>query len=193
VSTQFEDAYDAVVTWCKSQGIEVQQRSLSSEKAGEFNGVRVVMNGDYDTEQRLYYLTHAVGSIVLWSQDVSAVQRMFDELREAKKTKGADSQRLQQAIERYRAFEIESSELAVWLFEALGHSTVIVSYTNFMRADLEAMTEFHRTGRAPVWRDFFDAWNADVANGRRTVDFFTPKPILPFRPVEIQNQEILQR
>jgi hypothetical protein len=193
MTSQFECVYPDVEHWCQAHGIELQQRSLSPEKAGEFNGLRVVMNLDYDLEQRLYYLMHAVGSIILWSRTVSAVQQVFDELRDAKETKETDSHRLQQAIERFRAFESESSELAVWLFGDLGHAGVIRSYTNFMRADLEAITEFHRTGRAPIWRVFFEAWNADVAAGRRRVDSFSPKPIPPFRPVEIENQEILQR
>jgi len=46
-----------------------------------------------------------------------------------------------------------------------------------MRADLEAMTEFHRTGRAPVWHDFFSRWTADVAAGRRYLEPFQVQPI----------------
>jgi hypothetical protein len=62
-----------------------------------------------------------------------------------------------------------------------------------MRADLEALTEYHRTGKAPVWRDFFALWNADVASGRRVVTPYTPKPLPAFTPVAIERQEILQK
>jgi hypothetical protein len=117
---------------------------------------------------------------------------MFDALRMAKKAKDADPSRLEQAIERYRAFEIESSEFAVWLLADLGCLEVVPSYTNFMRADLEALTEFHRGGQAPVWRDFFARWNEEVAYGRREVLAFRPKPVPPFRPVQFEKQEILQ-
>jgi hypothetical protein len=44
------------------------------------------------------------------------------------------------------------------------------------------MTEFHHTGEAPVWHDFFKAWDADVAAGRRKVEAFAAKPIPLFRP-----------
>jgi hypothetical protein len=74
----------------------------------------------------------------------------------------------------------------------ISHSDVIPSYTNFMRADLEALTEFHHTGKAPVWREFFARWNAEVARGDRRVPPFEPKPVPPFQPVRTERQEILQ-
>jgi hypothetical protein len=116
---------------------------------------------------------------------------MFDELRDAKKAR-ADPARLERAIAAYRDFETESSEFAVWLLGELGHAGAVPSYTNFMRADLEALTAFHRTGVAPAWRDFFACWNEDVAAGRRDVEPFRPKPLPPFTAVPIERQEILQ-
>ncbi len=92
----------------------------------------------------------------------------------------------------FRAFETESSEFAVWLLAELGHGDVIPSYTNFMRADLEALTEFHRTGKAPVWRDFFARWNEETADGRRLVLPYQAKQVPPFDPVRIEKQEVLQ-
>jgi hypothetical protein len=62
-----------------------------------------------------------------------------------------------------------------------------------MRADLEALTAFHRTGQAPVWREFFARRTEEVAAGRREVPTFRPKPIPPFTPLEIECQEILQK
>ncbi len=120
-------------------------------------------------------------------------KRTFDELRAAKGEKETDPARLERAIERYRAFEIESSEFAVWIFLAHDHPEVMPPYTNFMRADLEALTEFHRSGRAPVWRDFLTRWNEQVASGETEVLPFHPKPIPTFTPRHIDNQEILQQ
>ena len=55
------------------------------------------------------------------------------------------------------------------------------------------LTVFHRTGQAPVWRDFFAQWNNDVAAGHREVVSFNPKEIPPFKPRTIEKQEILQK
>jgi hypothetical protein len=151
------------------------------------------MNCEYGVEERLYYLIHALGSVVLWSLDKASVAQTFDELRDAKSEKADDPARFEAAIARYRDFEVEASELAVWLFEHLDQRDNVPSYTNFMRADLEAMTEFHRTSEAPVWSEFFGGWNHEVASGRRQVLAFDPKPIRPFQPVPIERQEILQR
>jgi hypothetical protein len=188
-----ENAIHAVIAWCEVHGIRVLESSLPADKAGEFTGLLVVMNRDYEPEQRLFYLTHAIGSIVLWSRNRDAVRQMFDELRDAKANRNQSPTRLKQAIERYRAFEIESSELAVQLLHECGCSDRIPSYTNFMRADLEAMTEFHRVGRAPDWRQFFEKWNQDIAAGHRRVEPFPAQPIPKFQPVEFEKQEILQR
>jgi hypothetical protein len=118
---------------------------------------------------------------------------MFDELRAAKKERDTDSAGFERAIERYRAFEIESSEFAVWLLAELGNADVIASYTNFMRADLESLTQFHHTGEAPVWREFFARWNDEVAQRPRQVPPFAPKPIPSFVPRRVEKQEILQK
>jgi hypothetical protein len=131
-------------------------------------------------------------SIVRWSLSKPRVQSMFDNLRVAKKDPG-DKHRLERAIDAYRAFEIESSEFAVALLSEVGEREVIPFYTNFMRADLEALTEYHRTGQAPIWRDFFDTWNENVAANRQIVAPFPPKPIPSFKPTTIETQEIIQK
>lgn len=188
----FDRVYRDVESWAQAHGIRIRHDTLKREKVGAFDGLSATMNSEYGTEERTYYLAHALGSIVRWSLSQPAVQEMFDELREAKKNRGPEPERLERAIERYRAFEVESSQFAVWLLGELGHSNAIFSYTNFMRADLEALSEFHRRGRAPVWRDFFSRWNEEVASGRRRVEPYRPKAIPPFSPMRIENQEILQ-
>ena len=183
--------YQDVRQWALDHGIRVTERSLDAGKAGEFTGIAVTMNVSYSTVEQAYYLVHSLGSIVRWSLSHDDVQAMFDELRAAKKEK--QRVRLESAIERYRAFEIESSEFAVWLLAHVGHKDSVPSYSNFMRADLEALTVFHRTGHAPVWKDFFAQWNQEVAVGYRQVNPFSPKEIPPFEPHSIENQEILQK
>jgi hypothetical protein len=189
----FESIYDDVRGWAEDHHVRVTERTMPRNRAGEFDGLAVVLNSIYEPEERLYYLIHAIGSIVRWSFNKSDVLAMFDELDVAKKNKQADSKRLDQALDRYRGFESESSAFAMWLFAQLGHFDAIPPYTNFMRADLESMTEFHRNGQAPVWRDFFARWNEDVACGRRKVTPFHSKTIPPFRPVQIEKQEVLQQ
>ena len=186
----FQKMYKNVRGWAGAHGIRVGLSLLPAGKAGEFDGLSATMNSEYEPEEVVYYLTHALGSIVRWSLSRPEVQKMFDEMRAAKK--GDERNRLEQAIKAYRAFEEESSEFAVWLLAELGHTGVVPSYTNFMRADLQALTEFHRNGRAAVWREFFARWNEDVTAGRKQGLSFRPKPIPPFEPVLIEKQEILQ-
>ena len=192
MTAAFQHLYENIGAWAGAHGIRAGERRMAPGKAGEFDGLSVTMNGDYDAEPRSYFLIHALGSIVRWSLSKATVQQMFDELRGAKKNKAADPNRLERAIVSYRAFETESSEFAVWLLTELGHARAVPSYTNFMRADLEALTEFHRHDRVPVWRDFFARWNEEVEAGRRQVLPFSPKPVPPFTPTPIENQEILQ-
>jgi len=193
MTAAFDNLYRHVCEWAEAHGIAVEDRRLKANKAGEFDGRSAVMNSEFTSEERAYYLAHALGSMVRWSLSQPVVQAMFDELRDAKKQKEKDPGRLARAIDRYRGFEIESSQFAVGLLEELGHSEVVESYTNFMRADLEALTQFHRTGRAPVWKDFFALWNEQVAYGRLEVEPFEPKPIPAFTPRCIERQEILQK
>jgi hypothetical protein len=189
----FQQVIEALHRWCQGHDIQFEERSLPSQQAGEFTGPAIVMNRDFPAEDRLYYLVHALGSIVRWSLSRDDVQRMFDELRDAKEQKDAEPERFERAVAAYRAFETESSEFAVWLLREVGHPETIDSYTRFMRADLESMTQFHRTGHAPKWGEFFRQWCADVAAGRRRVEPYQPKPIPPFQPVTTEWQEILQR
>ncbi len=183
---------DDVRAAAEARGVRVRQRPLGPGKVGAFDGLSVTLASGHAAEELAYYLAHALGSIVRWSLSRATVQALFDELRAAKEDR-ADAGRLERAIEAYRAFETESSEFAVWLLNDLGHGGWVPSYTSFLRADLEALTEFHRTGRAPVWRDFFARWNEEVAGGRWQVPPFQPTPISAFTPVVIETQEIVQK
>lgn len=192
MSLDFEQLYEELRQWAGSRGIEVRDETLRADQAGVFDGVTFRMNRDYPIDERVYYLIHALGSIVRRSLSPDAVQAMFDDLRDAKPSKDSTPDRLDRAIEQYRLFEIESSEFAVELLRELGYPDVIDAYTNFMSADLDALTEFHRTGHAPVWREFFAQWNEDVTAGRRHVIPYAPKVIPAFTPTRMETQEILQ-
>lgn len=186
---QLESAIECFAATC---GIHVSHGELPPGTVGEFTGTTVTMNSTYPVDERVYYLVHALGSIVLWSLDRQAVQRMFDQLRAAKEHKDRDPAELERRIRAFRDFETESSELGASMLSELGFPEAVGSYTNFMRADLESITQFHRTGTAPVWREFFARWNDDVAAGRRTVEPYTPRPVPGFQAVPIERQEILQ-
>lgn len=187
----FDDLYATIKARAESYGIRVAEEPQEEDVPGRFDGVSATMNPRYDREQRCYYLVHALGSMVEWGLRHRQVQALFDELRSAKEDR-RDRERLDRAIEAYRAFEVKSSEYAVWLLAELGHAADIPAYTNFARADLEAMTLSHRTGELPRWPDFFAAWNREVARGERTVEPYRPRPVPPFRPAKIKTQEIVQ-
>jgi hypothetical protein len=189
----FHLIYDAICAWAENRGISVRHAVLDAKKAGEFDGLSATMNSSFSAEEQTYYLVHGLGSIVCWSLQLAQLHEMFEELRAAKNTRHENPSRLEAAIQRYRAFEIESSEFAVWLLAELGNVEAIPAYTNFMRADLEALTHFHRLGVAPVWRDFFAKWNEETRLGLRTVEPYRSKPIPEFKPILIEKQEILQK
>ena len=55
------------------------------------------------------------------------------------------------------------------------------------------MTEFHTSGNAPVWREFFNRWNKEVRIGERNVAPFRDREAPNFHAVSIEKQEILQQ
>ncbi len=187
----FDDLYRGLRRWATDHGVCPDERPLPAGKAGDFDGLSITMNHDYSAEDKSYYFAHALGSIALWCVDPT-VQAIFDGLRSAKASKTSNPAGLEMAIDRFRGFEIESSQLAVWLLEQVGFRDAVPSYTNFMRADLESITQYHRTGNAPVWRTFFARWNEEARAGQRRVELFHPQEIPQFSPRSIERQEILQ-
>jgi hypothetical protein len=78
------------------------------------------------------------------------------------------------------------------MLEQIGHRRAIRPYTIFFRADLAAMTIFHRTGHSPRWPEFYAQWKRRARSGDVWVEPFTPKPFSRFQPVRIEKQEVLQ-
>ena len=48
-------------------GITVIQADLDDEVPGEFDGLTITLNRDYDPIERTFYLAHSIGSIAEWS------------------------------------------------------------------------------------------------------------------------------
>ena len=185
----FRKAYEDLERYVTAYGVRIGIRDMDVEKPGEFDGLTITINPKHDREALCYYLAHSFGSIYQWSTDYERARKVFDELRDAKKGGGPA---FEKALENWRFFEQSSSNHAVWVLRDAGWAALIEPYTVFFRADLEAMTIFHRTGKEPRWPDFFAEWKARVASGEIVVEPFTPRPVEPFQPVRIQKQEVLQ-
>ena len=183
------DVFTDLVRFVGSHGIEIREKDMDVEKPGEFDGPTITVNPQHDREALGFYLAHSFGSIYQWSTDFERAQKVFNVLRDAKC--GAASV-FETALEDWRQFEATSSDHAVWVLGEIGHPDAIDGYTVFFRADIEAMTVFHRTGKEPRWPEFFTDWKEKVARGEIRIVPFTPKPVERFRPLKIAKQEVVQ-
>ena len=172
-----------------SSGVQVRLREMDLEKPGEFDGPTITINPAHDRQACCYYLAHSFGSIYQWSTDFEHARKVFGEIRD---TKRGPQGGFEAALQRWRRFEEVSSDHAVWVLAATGHEDTIDAYTVIFRADIEAMSIFHRTGKEPRWPDFLAEWRERVAKGEIRVDPFRPKPVSRFQPVRIEKQEVLQ-
>ncbi len=191
VASETGGLFDDLKRYVSSHGIRIQARKMDVDKPGEFDGPSITLNPVHDREALCFYLVHSFGSIFQWSTDCHQAQKVFAGLRDAKRGKTAGP-RFEEALEEWRLFEQNSSDHAVWVLGEIGHSEAIEAYTTFFRADIEAMTIFHRTGKEPRWPDFFADWKRKVASGEIRIEPFRPKPVSRFRPVRIEKQEVLQ-
>jgi hypothetical protein len=172
--------------------VRVRLKDLDIETPGEFDGPTITINPRHDRPAAAYYLAHAFGSIVQWSTDFECAKKVFDDLRDVKKRRRKSQDAFEDAVLRWRKFEQISSEYAVWTLKESRHSLNIEPYTVFFRADIEAMTIFHRTGKAPEWPEFFGEWKRQVERGLIQPEPFAPRRVPPFTPVKIEKQEVLQ-
>ena len=188
----FEKLFASLAARIRSYGIAINLERIEIETAGKFDGLSITINPDHDLEARCYYLAHSFGSIVEWSLEYEAAKHVFGELRAAKKSRDTQPERFEHALDRFCAFENVASEYAVWLLADIGYPDVVCRYTEFFRADLDSMRIYHREGTAPPWPAFFVDWKESVARGDRKVTRFTPRPVPPFTPVLIREQEVVQ-
>lgn len=184
--------YSRLKEWAAAQGITVTEAPLEMETPAKFDGPSIVLHRGYDLPTRCFYLLHSLGSVVAWSVAPNDAQQVYDELRAAKAAKAKQPARLERALKGFYAFEDVVSQYAVWLLDEIGHADLIRAYTEFARADMEAMLQFHRSGIAPQWSAFFADWQAKIARGEQPLHPFEPKPIPSFQPVPIQPQEVVQ-
>jgi hypothetical protein len=180
----------AVEQYVQSHGVNVKPVRLDAATPARFDGTSIELNDALAAAEAAYYLLHSFGSIVGWSVDHAATRRMFDDLRDAKHRRRDNAAAFEAALERFRMFETTSSEFGAGVLASLGQHTEISDYSEFFRADLEAITIFHRAGALPVWEDFLAAWRADVAEGRRKRSPFQPRPIPRFTPQQIERQDV---
>ncbi len=184
--------YERLTARIEALGVRVFARPLGFETTGVFDGLSITTSTSYDLETRCHNIAHSLGHIAQWSLDYAHQQRLYDDLHAAKANRLADPAALERALRRFRAYEEEASQYAVWLLTDCGCPDALPAFTNFARADIEAIVGFHRDGVAPIWHEFFTRWNAEVAGGQRRLPSFEPKPIPPFTPAWIEPQEVIQ-
>jgi hypothetical protein len=184
--------FDDLRSFIESFGLSVRLQDLDIETPGEFDGPTITINPGHDRTAAAYYLAHAFGSIVQWSTDFENAKKVFDDLRDVKKRGQKSPDAFEEAVLRWRKFEQTSSEYAVWTIEESSHTLAIEPYTIFFRADIEAMTVFHRTDKAPEWPEFFGEWKRQVERGQILPEPFPPRRVPPFTPVKIEKQEVVQ-
>jgi hypothetical protein len=173
-----------------SYGVRVLARALPRETPVIFDGPTVTIDPGYDSESQSYYLAHALGSVFQWSTAAAATRAVFDELHAAEDARG--SERFEHAAAAHLAFEERSSGHGVWLLADLGHDRAVREYTTFFRADMAAIGEYHRTGTAPVWQEFYPAWKEKVAREGIELPPFEPRPVPPFRAIPIPKQKVFR-
>ena len=90
----FDKTFDVLRDWCEAHDIRVRMQRFQVGKAGEFDGLSIVMNPAFESEELVYYLAHGIGSIVRRSLTPDAIQRLFNELRDAKQQKETEPLRV---------------------------------------------------------------------------------------------------
>jgi hypothetical protein len=188
----FDDVERDARGYGHDRGIALSYAALPLDTPAEFDGVSITINRRQPLEWRAHYLVHSIGSIVGWCLDAAGVAAMYHELRDAKSVKDRDPGRLAQAVSAFQDFEERVSRFSVQLLIDLGHGWAVPAFTLFFRADLDAMTRYHREGRAPRWPEHLAAWQRDVLSGSRAVDPFPPVPIPPFRVARFEKQQVKQ-
>src|SRR5215212_8443174 len=105
VVSRFENLFHDLQRFIAAYGVRVPLRTMDIEKPGEFDGLSITINPSHHAEARSYYLVHAFGSIVQWSTDFERAEKVFDEVRSAKRARGQDPDRFERALKTYRGFE----------------------------------------------------------------------------------------
>jgi hypothetical protein len=187
-----EATFSRLEAYVRSRGISVQWHHMTPDTPAVFDGLSITLDKGHDLTELGCYLVHSFGSIAGWCLDTERVKQLFEELRAAKDVKEAEPARFEQALATFRRFEEASSEFAVGVLDSTGNGALKDGVSEFFRADLEAITLFHRTGTLPVWSEFLSAWRRDIVEGRRPRRPFQARTAPPFTPVRIERQEVKQ-
>src|SRR5205807_2470173 len=67
MAVDFGQVYQDVRTWAEAHGIQIREQKLPVGKAGEIDGMSATMNSTYSSEEHIYYLAHALRSMVRWA------------------------------------------------------------------------------------------------------------------------------
>src|SRR5436190_18228386 len=180
MGTSATDFFVDLRRFVESYGVQVRLQPMPIEKPGKFDGLSITLNPRHDVVAAAFYLAHSFGSVAQWSLDFAGSEKVFENLREAKKRRRQAPVVFEAALARYRTFEHTSSEHAVWTLAEAGHPGAIEPYTIFFRAGIEAMTIFHRTGKAPNWPRFYTRWKRGVERGEIRAVPFIPRPVPRF-------------
>lgn len=176
----------------EGSGVRVTCQKLGPETTGVFDGLSITTNSDCDLETQCHNMGHAFGHIVQWSIAGARCRQLYETLYSAKDCKREDPPALERALDLFRLYEEEASGYAAWLLSDTGNTAALASFTPFARADIEAIVSYHRDGVAPIWSEFFEAWQARAARGEIAVVEFVPQRIPPFAPRSIEPQEVIQ-
>jgi hypothetical protein len=185
--------YDRLRARIEAAGVAVRARHLAPDTTGVFDGLSITTNSAFDLATRCHNVAHSFGHIAQWSMDTPRFRQLYEDLNAAKANKAADPEALRRALGHFREYEEEASQYAAWLMRETGSADALPDFTNFARADIEAIVAFHRDGAAPVWHTFFADWNARLARGEFRLREFEPKPVRAFTPVPIPIQEVIQQ
>jgi len=170
----------------------VKSQKLGPQTTGVFDGLSITTNSECDLETQCHNMGHAFGHIVQWSLHGPRFQALYERLYAAKERQHKDPAALERALLAFREYEEEASEYAAWLLKETANGAALAAFTPFARADIEAIVSFHREGTAPVWNEFFAAWQARAARGEIEVRDFVRRPIPPFTPRHIAPQEVIR-
>jgi hypothetical protein len=187
-----ETTFSRLRAYVESRGIALEWRRLPPDTPAVFDGLSIVLKEGHDRTELGCYLVHSFGSITGWCLETGRVKQLFEELRAAKDVKDTEPARFEQALATFRRFEEASAEFALGVLDSTGNGALKDDVSEFFRADLEAITLFHRTGALPVWPDFLSAWRRDVSEGRRPRRPFQARIAPPFTPIQIERQEVKQ-
>ena len=185
--------YERLKSRIETFGVAVAAAEMKPDTTGVFDGLSITTNTAYDLETRCHNIAHSFGHIAQWSLDYPRFQALYDALYAAKANKATDLRSLEEALQHFRDYEEEASKYATWLLNETGNEDAVPAFTNFARADIEAIVAFHRDGAAPLWGRFFADWNARVDRGELKLRPFEPKLIPSLTPVHIALQEVIRQ